>query len=191
MDNVTAKKNTPKGYSYVGSKDADILKSLGVKSSYTQDQTRRNLTLGSEKGEKGYTNKAGGVAATLLPAAKGLIAGEKSQSSVVIQTNVSYENGTDNNKNGRTFNGVTFIGNLIQPNNDLKASGGGLTVTNGNTNYLSGPLMPPQDGANNVIPSGTNFIQGTVKIPASVLSPGSLQNANISAGTTNAESIYI
>ena len=191
MDNVTANKNTPKGYSYVGSKGTDILKSLGLKSSYSQNQNRKSLSFGNEKSGSSYGNKAGGIAAILLPALKGLTAGEEAKGNVTINVNLSIGKGTDNNKSGLTFNGVSVTGSLSQPDNDLTAKGCGLTVTNGNKVYQSVTLQSPEDGTSNFNPSHTVFTQGTVNIPASNLSPGSLQSANISAGTTNTEVLAI
>jgi hypothetical protein len=110
---------------------------------------------------------------------------------VTINVNLSIGKGSDNNKSGLTFNGVSVTGSLTQPDNDLTAKGGGLTVTNGNKVYQSGILQSPEEGTSNFNQSFTVFTQGTVNIPASNLSPGSLQSANISAGTTNNEVLAI
>jgi len=122
QDNVTKKGNTPKGYTYVGHENNDILKSLGVKSSYSQDKTRKYFSLGGDKSNVDPKNsRAGAAIATAIPAAEGLTKGEDATGNIRITTNVSYNKGTENNKLGRAFDGVTITGLLTQSKSELTA----------------------------------------------------------------------
>jgi len=191
QDNVTKSGNTPKGYTYVGHEHNDILKSLGVKSSYSEEKIRRSISLGGDKADPTPANsRAGAVATTLLPAAKGLIGGEKAQATILIIPLVSQGKVTDNNKSGFTFDGVGITGILTQPISNLTATGGGLEVTNGGTEYTKGPLVPANVD-NNFKMVGFITTSASVSIPAINLSSGSLQSANINAGTTDNGTIWI
>jgi|GEM_PF-1119639 hypothetical protein len=191
QDNVTKKGNTPKGYTYVGHENNDILKSLGVKSSYSQDKTRKYFSLGGDKSNVDPKNsRAGAAIATAIPAAEGLTKGEDATGNIRITTNVSYNKGTENNKLGRAFDGVTITGLLTQSKSELTAIGGGLDVVSGNTIYKSGTLVPANVDDNFKMKDDITT-SASVGIPAINLYPGSLQNANISAGTTDNSIIYI
>ena len=189
MDNVTSSKQAPKGYTYVGANNESLLTSMGVKSSYEQNQTRRFLTLGSEEGKaKRGAGKA--TVATLIPAAKGALLGQKAEGNINITPNVSYnqKDASDNNKSGITFQGVTVSGTLSQEKDEVTATGGTLNVKNGNNTYTATLGIPE---GSSVRATGTTVTTASVAIPANQIIPGSLTNANISAGTTNNEIIYI
>jgi RHS repeat-associated protein len=191
QDNVTTKGNTPKGYTYVGHENNDILKSLGVKSSYSGGQNRKSISLGGDKADPAPVNsRAGAVASTLLPAAEGLTKGEKAQATILISPLVSQGKATDNNKSGFTFDGVGITGILTQPISNLTATGGGLEVTNGGKEYTRGPLMPANVN-NNISQDGYITTSVSGRLSADKLFPGSLQSANISAGTTDNGTLYI
>jgi RHS repeat-associated protein len=189
MDNVTSAKNTPKGYTYVGHNNNDILKSLGIKSSYSEGQNRKSLSLGGDKSDPAPVNsRAGAVATTVLPAAKGLIEGEKAQATLLIAPLISQGKATNNNKSGITFDGVGITGILTQSKSELTAIGGGLEVTNGGKEYSRGPLSLANHD-NSYSKSGDITLSVSGRMSADKLYPGSLQSANISAGTTNSGTI--
>uniref|UniRef100_UPI002630F3F9 RHS repeat-associated core domain-containing protein n=1 Tax=Ferroplasma sp. TaxID=2591003 RepID=UPI002630F3F9 len=191
QDNVTKQGNTPKGYSYVGHQTTDLLKSLGVKSSYSKGQNRRSLSLGSDKADPAPVNsRSGAIVTSLLPATKRLIDGEKAQATLTITPMVSTGTATDKNKSGLTFDGVAITGILTQRISNLTATGGGLEVTNGGKEYTRGPLASANVD-NNYSEHGSVTTSVSGIMPADKLFPGSLQSANINAGTTDNGTIWI
>ena len=184
MDNVTSAGNTPEGYSYVGANDNDILTDMGVSSQYETKEDN-----GGSLGVVGGDSKG--------PLGEGAIGGSISpvSATITISPNVSIDpyNATENNKSGRTFNGVTvtaFVNDRTASSNDdiNPTSGGYLSVINGNKEYKAGLHNPTRDYVYTV---GTKITNASVQIPTSEISITShLKSASVQIGYTNPGALY-
>ena len=184
MDNVTSASNTPEGYAYVGANDNDILTDMGVQATYST-QSNTNAGVGFVGGDDKGAHGSGIPGATVTGTSANLS----------IKTDVSYnlKNVTENNKYGKTFEGVTVSANVSVRSSSSDAdlnptSGGNLFVVNGNKEY-SRSLQTPS--GNLVYPSGTTPSTASVKIPASEISSTSyLQSGAVRIGLTNQNTVF-
>jgi RHS repeat-associated protein len=104
MDNVTSVKNTPKGYSYVGRENNDILKDLKLNYSFPEQNINRIGFLAAD--------------AEIGKFAVSHMINVKEKSNIRITADVSYNlnGGTENNALGRKFEGVNVLGTLVSAN---------------------------------------------------------------------------
>jgi RHS repeat-associated protein len=181
-DDINAKSKMPKGYQYVGAKDNDILTHMGVSNKY-ETKTDNNTGIGAVGGD----NKG--------PAGEGVPGTTSSDVKVDIRidTNVSdnKKNITDNNKSGKTFNGVTVTAYVSERNasssDDLASTSYGVfSVENVGIEYTKG-----LGKATGFIKSGTKATNSSIKIPASEITPTNyLRSATVTIGSPNAGVIY-
>jgi RHS repeat-associated protein len=178
MDNVTSQVNTPEGYVYVGADDKDILEDMNVKANY-ETKTQTNYGAAAVSGDNIGPSGAG------IPAP----AGRKATGNISISVNVAYstENTTENNKNGKTFEGITVTGSLSQVASNIEGNSmiasGYLSVANGNKTYESIFKTPTGEY---VRATGINLTVSSIHIPAcEITSLKALSRAIIRAGNTN------
>jgi RHS repeat-associated protein len=175
MDNVTKPEDTPKGYTYVGPNNNDILTDLNI---FAQTQRQE------------VVRKGGGATADELIRSAPIAAKASVTGILDVEAMVSYNpaNRSANNVLGRTFDGVRFEGTVISvtasSNTDAALNyGGSLAVTaNGKTSY--DVLGTPSTAY--IIPAGSIMKSASLMYPAnSITSTTSFQRATISAGAAN------
>jgi hypothetical protein len=178
MDNVTSQANTPEGYVYVGTDDKDILEDMNVKANY-ETKTQTDIGGGPMSGDNIGPFGAG------IPAP----AGRKATGNISISVNVAYstENATENNKNGKTFEGITITGSLSQVTSSIAGNSmianGYLFIANGNKTYENMFKTPTGEYVRD---TRTNLTVSSIHIPASeITSSKALSRAIIRAGNTN------
>jgi hypothetical protein len=173
MDNVNKPSETPEGYSYVGPRDNDILYDLNIDAK-PKSQRQSNYGISVQDGD----NKG--------PLGKGVFgpAAPNSGSGTIAVTTVVFlnpKNGTANNKNGKTFFGITVTGSLSIPEaNSSSKNGGGLSVINEGSIKWAQLKIPTNSST--IREEGTSVFNASVFIPAHQLSRGSLTSASISYG---------
>lgn len=182
MDNVTSADNTPEGYRYVGSQDADILKDLGVSYSFPEQSS----------------NRLGYVAADVEMGryAVNHLINVKAKSNISISADVSYNllGGTENNRLGKRFEGIKVSSTVIGSNSGADGTVNAysnLTIGYGGKTYTAGmgePQLPY------LKQTGTSVAVGSVNIPASNLSRSySFSGVSVSGGwwVTNSANMRI
>ena len=171
MDNVTSSENTPEGYKYVGSQDADVLKDLGVSYIFPEQ----------------YSNRIGYVAADVEMGRYTInhLINVKAKSNVSIRADVSYDlfGGTENNRLGKKFEGIKVSATVIGSNSGADGTVNAysnLTVGYGDKTYTTGMREPKLPY---IKQTGTSIAVGSVNIPASSLSSSnSFSDVYVSGG---------
>jgi RHS repeat-associated protein len=158
MDNVTSASNTPEGYKYVGSKDEDILKDMGINYTFPEQSSNRIGFVAADVEEGKY--------------AVNHLINVKAKSNIGIFADVSYNIfvGTENNSLGRKFQGIKVSGTIVNSNSgadgtvDANAS---LNITFGGKTYTSpfAESAPPY-----IKQTGTEIGVASISIPAASLS---------------------
>ena len=168
MDNITSADNTPEGYKYVGSQDADILKDLGL--SYTfPEQT---------------SNRIGYVAADVEMGryAVNHLINVKAKSNVSISADVSY-NLLENNRLVKKFEGIKVSATVIGSNS---GADGTVSAYSNLTVGYAGKTFTAGMGEQQLLylkQTGTSVAVGSVSIPASNLSrSSSFSEVSVSGG---------
>jgi len=157
-DNVTSAQNTPQGYRYIGNKDSDIVKDLGLNHTLTSQSSNTLGFLASD--------------AEIGKYAVSHMINVKETSSVTVGADVSIDilNGTENNILGRKFEGIKVNASVVDSNSgvDGKVSAySSLTVGYGGKTYttnLGVPKIPY------ISQTGTNQSVGSITIPTSNIS---------------------
>jgi RHS repeat-associated protein len=170
-DNVTFANNTPEGYKYVGSRDADILKDLGVSYSFPEQSS----------------NRIGYVAADVDMGkyAVNHLINVKAKSNVSISADVRYYllDGTENNRFGKKFEGIKVSATVIGSNSDADGTVNtysNLTVGYGGKTYSAGMKEPQLPYLKQ---TGTSVAVGSVNIPSSCLGrSNSFSGVRVSGG---------
>jgi len=171
MDNVKSENSTPEGYTYVGSRDKDILTDLGLNLRFSQLSTNDIGYIAGDVEEGNYvTNTTVNLRV-------------KSEAFISASVSESPAEGTVNNKRGKKFEGVSISGTAVMK--DPVADGNvtaraAISVEYGGETY-SGSFSKPQGSY--IYETGTTSSSGGTTIPASDLSPSkSLSNVKISGG---------
>ena len=175
-DDITADSKLPKGVSYVGADDNDILTHMGVSPKY-ETKNENSTGIGAAGGDN------------VGPAGKGFIGGETSNTigNITISTDVNYnkENITDNNKTGRTFNGVNVTVGAAEfstssSSDFASTSNGYLSVIHGGKEFRS-QLQTPTDSYYGI--DKVKNTTATVHIPVyNISSTNYLESATINIG---------
>jgi len=183
-DDINAKSKMPEGYQYVGAKNNDILTHMGVSNKY-ETKTDNNTGIGAVSGD----NKG--------PAGEGILGATSSdvKADIRIDTNVSNnkKNITDNNKSGKTFNGVTVTAYVSErgasSSDDLTSNSYGvLSVSQGRKEYTAGLFEPK---GSYLSETGTAATTASIQIPASGITPTNyLKSATVTIGSPNPGLIY-
>ena len=183
-DDINAKSKMPEGYQYVGAKNNDILTHMGVSNKY-ETKTDNNTGIGAVSGD----NKG--------PAGEGILGATSSdvKADIRIDTNVSNnkKNITDNNKSGKTFNGVTVTAYVSErgasSSDDLTSNSYGvLSVSQGRKEYTAGLFEPK---GLYLSEKGTEATTASIQIPSSRITPSNfLKSATITIGRPNPALVY-
>lgn len=174
-DDINAKSTIPDGYKYIGSEDQSILTHMGIKAIY-ETKSENNVDVGVD-GEELKGAALTGVST-------------KVKADITITTNVSYkeENASDNNKDGKSFEGVTVTASVSERTNsssdEVKAkSYGVLTIEIGDKKISSG-LKNISQGY--FYETGTKPTTGEIRIPSSAItSTNYLKSATVRIGDPN------
>lgn len=158
MDNVTSASNTPKGYSYVGHEDNDILKDLKLNYSLPEQSSNRIGYVAADAEEGKY--------------AVSHMINVKAKSNIRLSAEVSYNlnGGTENNVLGRKFEGVNVSGTVVSSNSGADgtvSTNASLNLTYGGKNYRAS-FMEPQGAYYKQ--TGTEIGVASILIPAKNLS---------------------
>lgn len=171
MDNVTSASDTPEGYSYVGAKDSDILRDLGVAFKLPGQESNRVGYVAMDVEQGRY-------------AANHLI-NVKAKSNVTISADVRYNmsEGSENNVLGRKFEGVKISAIVVGSNSGTDGrvdAHSGLSVDYGGQSYTTALRNPQGSYAKQ---TGTQIGVGSVTIPASQTSQSkSFTGVSVSGG---------
>jgi len=172
MDNVTSAKNTPVGYSYVGTSGSDILKDI-------------NPNFGSSQ-QSQTSSRIGYIAADVEEGkyAVNHMINVREKSAISISADVSFNlnNKAANNSMGRTFNGITVSSTIISSNSELDGSmnsGAALNVSYCGKAFMSSFEEPA--GAY-IKATGTSVNVASLSIPASSITKNAGLSANVSGG---------
>ena len=174
-DDINSQSELPDDYLYVGDSNEDILRYLNINHSYVAQKSTVWYVTG-DFGNNGNVQFAVVVVVPLPVTAN-----------MTVYADVSFnpENKTENNKYGRTFNGVQFTASLIQPAlNELNPfshkAGAGFVINYGGKAYNNIMTTPTEPYLR---ATGTSVLTGTVKIPAGSFAPHlSFGKATITAG---------
>lgn len=177
MDNVTKPSETPKGYNYIGPTDQDVMNDLNLPQSY-QKQEMSTGTAGVD-GDPGVGAPVAGYT---------YARGRLSSRPIVSR---SAANSSENNKEGRVFEGVLFSGQLTyssansaNPEYSQNTYNGTLLISVGNETKSS--QLQSVYCASCLYETGMSSISATNFIPAaSFRNDGILRNATIRAGSPN------
>ena len=185
-DNVTKSSQVPSGYTYVGASNSSILTDLGVSSSYNASQQMRSVSLAGESdalNQPKIQSRSGSLITTAISLVEGAV-GQTVQGHLEVGANVSYGTATANNESGRKFEGVSVSATYFQPGGQ---PAGTLQVTNNGVTQVS-PLGPAQSPY--IKSPESAVLIGNISIPAPELAPGTLTNAYIGVGNTNAKDLF-
>lgn len=158
-DDINAKSKMPDGYTYVGSQNNDILSYMGLKTSYPDANTNSIGMVGSD--------------AELGKFAVSHLVNVQENSSLDLSANVSLDkkNKSDNNADGRTFNGIDITVTNVSSNSGVDGeltSKSMLTVEYGKEK-ASFALKDPN--YTSLHQQGTTVNEGTAFVPAHILAP--------------------
>jgi len=179
MDNVNSAESTPEGYRYVGPNDNDILKDLNLPYSYESAKiTTIGMGLDGEKGK--------GAAPTAADADISI--------NISAKADVSYnpEQGSENNKLGRKFEGVSFTARMSYSTRgsspDLSLDyGGQFYVQTRNTTYRN---TMTSSNSNTLSEGGSVSLSAVVSIPSSQINrQNPFNRAIVTAGAPNSKLI--
>ncbi|MRG44838.1 hypothetical protein GFS24_06915 [Chitinophaga sp. SYP-B3965] len=168
LDNVTSAQNTPKGSTYVGANNKDILADLGLHLGFAEKSTNTiGFIAGDVEEGKYVTNTTVNLRV-------------KSEASVSAIVSENPSEATTDNKSGKKFEGVAIGGTAIVK--DPVADGNVTLIAEISANYggktYSSPLSKPQGEF--FYETGTKLLLGATTIPASDLnSSKSLTNVKI------------
>jgi hypothetical protein len=184
-DDINAKSKMPEGYQYVGANNNDILTHMGVSNKY-ETKTDNNTGVGIASGD----SKSG-------PLKEGIPGATSSDvnADIRIDTNVSNnkKNITDNNKSGKTFNGVTVTAYVSErgssSSNDISPTSYGILQVETNKSIYTKGLFNPTGAY--IKEAGTNATTSSIKITASEINPSNwLQSATITIGRPDQSIVY-
>lgn len=155
-NNVTSVANTPKGSTYVGASDSDIIKDIGFTKTYEPSETTKMGFVASDMENSGAVNY--GVSHLVTVSAETNI-----RVTADVTTSIS-ESGMS-----KTFNGVAIdvsVRGTATGTDNIVATGVATTTYNDKT-YSTG-LSALQ--GNEIQKKGTNSASGTILLPASEIS---------------------
>lgn len=188
-DDINAKSRLPEGYQYVGANNNDILTHMGVSNQY---ETKTDNNVGG--GFVGGDSKSGSLK-------EGIPGGTFSdvKADIRINADISYnkKNITDNNKYGKTFNGVTVAAYVSEETassgDDLTSNSYGvLSVSQGRKKYTAGLFEPKLERKESYLrENGSMVTTASIQIPSSGITPTNyLRSATVEIGRPNAGVIY-
>lgn len=155
-NNVTSVANTPKGSTYVGANDSDIIKDIGFNKTYPSVETTKMGFVASDMENSGAVNYAVSHLVTVTAETNLRVTAD-------VTTSIS-ESGMS-----KTFNGVAIdvsVRGTATGTDNIVATGLATTTYNDKT-YTAG-LSAPQ--GSEIQQTGTNSASGTILLPASEIS---------------------
>lgn len=188
-DDINAKSRLPEGYQYVGANNNDILTHMGVSNQY-ETKTDNNVGGGFVGGDSKSGSLKEGIPGGTLSDVK---------ADIRINADISYnkKNITDNNKSGKTFNGVTVAAYVSEETassgDDLTSNSYGvLSVSQGRKKYTAGLFEPKLGRKESYLRErGSMVTTASIQIPSSGITPTNyLRSATVEIGRPNAGVIY-
>jgi len=191
MDDVDSKDHTPKGYTYVGADNNDILSDMGLSNLYKEySKWSPYLSLGSEIPGSPNT-RAGAIVEALLLAMEGIV-GMQGEGYIRFSALSGFDNNqiTKTNSMGRVFNGlqIAAIMNQIEGEGSNIARAGNFAISLSNGTSYSIPMFP-QNGSNSLQLPNTYSMGSTMYLPTNYLT-SPIVGANLS-GASNSNSIIM
>lgn len=187
-DNVTSPENTPSNCRYVGPNDNDILTDLNLNSK-VMDAEFTAFGFGLTDGNSNKSGENTTLSTRNTTYSGGPTASRSDVSlSLMITAVVSYGNPSENNKEGRNFDGVRFDASMLQSSYGTSSSvtknyEGSLDVQFNNSTFSSRFGTPKGQYA---IPAGKKLTEASVFIPAKRINMfANFKGAVINAGSAN------
>ena len=184
MDDVNSRKNTPDGYSYVGATDRSIMNDMGLSDLYSSKSGwSPYLSLGSEIPDSPNT-RVGAIIEAALMALDGMI-GMKAEGYMRFGVSTGFDKDkiTDNNSQGKVFNGLNVTAIMNQFDGPSAAKSGNLTLELQDGTRYSGSMVP-QNGPAYIQMPGTYSMGLNGFMPASTLT-SPIVGATLVGGSSN------
>jgi RHS repeat-associated protein len=182
-DNVTSVSTTPEGGTYIGHNDNDILGYYGLRKQYEKiSMTRWGISLDGvmmEYDHNGnlYKNQSPWLVPSLLS--------DRVEGSLTVSVDVNYntDEASGTNKQGKTFEGITFNFHFSQSSRsmDFKGVARLLYASQIQENYLKAP----KDSESRIGTKGYEYLTSSIIVPAKDL----LNESNFIKATISAASV--